>query len=167
MKYTFFWKGPLSNWYPSKFNYKGHTFNNSEQAFMWEKASVFKDYETAKKILNSTSPKEAKDLGRQVKGFDNKIWEEVRYEYMFDVCVQKFIQNEDLKKQLLASDNYVEASPYDTIWGIGMSENQPGIENSNNWKGLNLLGKVLNEVRNSIILYENENIIGFTKLNLY
>jgi len=158
MKYTFFWKGPFSNWHPAEFTYKDHFFKNSEQAFMWEKAMTFEDHETANKILKTESPKDAKDLGRLVKGYNDKIWEEVRYDYMFDVCMQKFLQNDKLKEKLLSCQNFVEASPYDTIWGIGMGENEPGIENPKNWKGLNLLGQVLDEVRDSIILYSKNEV---------
>ena len=158
MKYTFFWKGPFSNWHPAEFTYKGHLFKNSEQAFMWEKAMTFEDHETANKILKTESPKDAKDLGRLVKGYNDKIWEEVRYDYMFDVCMQKFLQNDKLKEKLLSCQNFVEASPYDVIWGIGMGENEPGIENPKNWKGLNLLGQVLDEVRDSIILYSKNEV---------
>ena len=48
----------------------------------------------------------------------------------------------------------VEASHVDLIWGIGMAPSDPGIENPNNWKGQNLLGFALTEVRD--ILSESE-----------
>jgi predicted NAD-dependent protein-ADP-ribosyltransferase YbiA (DUF1768 family) len=58
-KIYLFWGGPFSNWYPATFNYKNIEFNNSEQAFMWEKAMHFKDVATANKIIDCTSPKDA------------------------------------------------------------------------------------------------------------
>ena len=42
--------------------------------------------------------------------------------------------------------NFVEASPYDKIWGIGLGENDPDAQDPQKWKGDNLLGKVLDEV---------------------
>ena len=45
----------------------------------------------------------------------------------------------------------VEASPYDTIWGIGMKEPDTGITNPHNWKGLNQLGFALMEVRDLLM----------------
>ncbi len=147
MKYKFFWGGPFSNWYPARLNYKGQSFENSEQAFMWEKANHFKDNETAAKVLITPNPRDNKALGRLVKNFSNTEWEKVRFDYMYEVCLAKFTQNENLKKELFANENFVEASPVDTIWGIGMKEGQEGIEDPTNWKGLNLLGKVLEKVK--------------------
>lgn len=146
MKYKFFWNGPFSNWHPAHFIYKGHNFANSEQAFMWEKAMFFGDDITAKYMLQTTNPGEVKRLGRQVSGYDDAAWSKVRYKFMLDVCIEKFSQNPNLKTELLNNFNFVEASPYDKIWGIGMMESDQGIEDPNNWKGLNLLGEVLNEV---------------------
>ena len=45
----------------------------------------------------------------------------------------------------------VEASPVDPIWGIGLAADFRGIENPDNWKGLNLLGFVLMEVRDFLL----------------
>ncbi len=146
MNYTFFWNGPFSNWYPAKFTYKGFDFENSEQAFMWEKAMFFGDTNIADEALKTSNPGDVKRLGRMVSGYDDVAWSNVRYKYMLDVCTQKFLQNEILKKELLSKSNFVEASPYDKVWGIGMMEDDAGIEDPKNWKGLNLLGEVLNEV---------------------
>mgnify|MGYP003516350373 FL=1 len=56
-----------------------------------------------------------------------------------------------LLKELLDSkyDNktFVEASPFDTIWGTGMDEDNPNVEYESKWKGLNLLGKCINKIR--------------------
>jgi predicted NAD-dependent protein-ADP-ribosyltransferase YbiA (DUF1768 family) len=41
----------------------------------------------------------------------------------------------------------VEASPYDKRWGIGMAAGDHGIEDPVNWKGDNLLGKAITQVR--------------------
>jgi hypothetical protein len=64
----------------------------------------------------------------------------------------KFSQNDDLGDELLITGNkiLVEASPYDTIWGIGMAEGEPGINDPANWKGLNLLGWSIMLVRKEL-----------------
>mgnify|MGYP006105085405 FL=1 len=41
----------------------------------------------------------------------------------------------------------MEASPVDTIWGIGMASDNVNIENPSKWEGENLLGYALMEVR--------------------
>ena len=150
--HIFFWGEEFSNWYDCQFMYKGHEFDNSEQAFMWEKAKFFGDDEIASRILKVSNPSMAKKLGRQVKNFDAEKWLNPGYQFMVGVNVEKYSQNENLKHVLLSTGTkmLVEASPYDTIWGIGMREADDAILNENNWKGLNLLGKALMDVRNMI-----------------
>jgi ribA/ribD-fused uncharacterized protein len=64
----------------------------------------------------------------------------------------KFSQDESLKKFLLSTGDkiLVESSPYDSIWGIGMLETDPGVNNPVLWKGENLLGFALMEVRDEL-----------------
>jgi len=52
----------------------------------------------------------------------------------------------------------VEASPYDTIWGIGMAEDHPDVMDEAKWKGENLLGKALTELRDELIEETNEKV---------
>jgi len=150
--HIFFWGEEFSNWYDCEFMYKGHKFYNSEQAFMWEKAKFFNDEEIANKILNTSNPSIAKKLGRHVKNFNSETWLNPGYQFMVDVNVEKYTQNEDLKIKLQSSGTkmLVEASPFDTIWGIGLREDNDAVLNENNWKCLNLLGRALMDVRNII-----------------
>ena len=158
-KHILFWGEWPSNWYRAEFDAevlidgKKETkhFYNSEQYFMYMKAIVFGDYEVAEKILATKDPKKAKMLGRKVKNYDDKVWNDMRYKVMVDANKAKYSQNEDLKK-LITSDEfkgkgYVEASPVDRIWGIGLGENDTLADDEKNWKGQNLLGKALDEVR--------------------
>ena len=73
----YFWKGSnkLSNWYGAKFKYLGVEFDNSEAAFMFGKAIVFGDKESASKILINQQPSAAKAVGRAVRGFDETAWD--------------------------------------------------------------------------------------------
>ena len=149
--YVFFWgKNDIySNFYPVKFKHQGRTFHNSEQAFMWRKAQYFKDWLIAGKILQmAQQPNYAKSLGRKVKNYNDEQWEKVRVDIMKEVVYDKFSQT-NLKYQMLEDGNnreFVESSPYDSIWGIGMKDNDPKINDKDNWKGQNLLGKVMNDV---------------------
>ena len=45
----------------------------------------------------------------------------------------------------------VEASPYDRIWGIGLEASNPKAHNRATWRGANLLGKILTEVREELM----------------
>lgn len=149
----------MSNFYKgvgSEFTHKGITFLNSEQAFMWEKAIFFNDTVAAEKILNEKEPVKAKFLGRSVRNYNDNQWSNVRYEKMKEVLISKF-NSPILKEKLLKTENkqLVEASPYDDIWGVKLGANDSRISNPNLWKGQNLLGKVLEEVRSH---YQNEQV---------
>ena len=150
-----FWGGPFSNFYPCKIVHHGHEFKSSEQCFMWYKATYFGDEETADEILKVKTPKEAKRLGRQVRHFDVKEWGGVREAAMYNAVYAKFSQNEYLKKyltnRLFVFKKFVEGSPEDCIWGVGIHWEDPKIDDESNWKGLNLLGKTLNKVQETIM----------------
>ena len=158
-KHVFFWGEWPSNWFKCHFTveHKGKElhFFNSEQYFMWVKAITFGDEEVAEKILqNGKNPKTAKALGREVKNYDDKVWNEKRYQVMVDANLYKYSQNEELKELLLNKElegkHYVEASPLDKIWGIGVGETE-ALDDESNWRGQNLLGKALDEVRDKLV----------------
>ena len=152
--YVLFWGGCFSNFYPCKIVYKDHEFNCSEQLFMWQKALFFDDSETADLILKAKSAKEAKGLGRQVKNFSDVEWRKGR-EYAMRVAVyEKFRQNDELFRELVDEKyddlQFVEASPVDNIWGIGYDTEHAFDVIEDLW-GQNLLGKIINEVREDLI----------------
>jgi hypothetical protein len=163
LKYIFFWghqpskdgsitKTCLSQWWECAFEVDGVLYNSAEQYMMAEKAKLFGDTEVREQILQAKHPKQAKDLGRSVSGFDEEKWLENRYGIVVAGNQAKFSQNECLKEFLWQTDErvLVEASPHDKIWGIGLAANDTGVENPHNWRGLNLLGFALMEVRNRL-----------------
>ena len=154
MNYEFFWKSdsPFSQWYPCKFIDNNIEFVSTEQYMMYQKAKLFKDKEISDKILNTSNPKSIKMYGRKVKNFNERIWVIHRKNIVYNGNLLKFQQNKNLKKKLLETKDktLVEASPYDVIWGIGMSINNKNHLDETKWRGLNLLGKCLMRVRNII-----------------
>ena len=96
---TFYGKNsPYSNFYYVEFEYKGYKVTSSEQAFMLEKALMF-DKSMVERVLSTTNPAEIKKLGRKVKNFDEKKWNEVRYDIMVDILCAKF-STEPLKNRI-------------------------------------------------------------------
>lgn len=147
--FVFFWQGVFSQWYPSTFIIEGVKYNRAEQFMMAMKATTFQDDFCLRKILESDNPSEQKKYGRMVRNYNDEQWTKVRYNFVVQGNYAKFSQNQDLKKILLDTGNkiLVEASPYDKIWGIGMDGKNPDRFNMSKWKGQNLLGKALMEVR--------------------
>jgi ribA/ribD-fused uncharacterized protein len=152
--YVFFWSGIYSNWYPSIFTYATMKFNCGEQYMMWNKAFLFQDKPMMQKIMETEEPKEQKASGRKVKGFDPAIWDLHCREIMVKGLYNKFIQNPELKAQMLIDGKgrcFVEASPYDAVWGVGLGENDYRINDPAEWQGKNYLGQVLNSVYNILV----------------
>lgn len=151
-KYVFFWGGPLSNFAPIKegIKFDGFRFPTSEHVFMYIKAKTFNDNEIAEKIKSTPDPKTAKKLGRKVRGFNEEVWEKHRVNAMKTAVQLKFNASPEFRNELLKekyrNKTFVEASPYDCIWGIGMSMEDPNVNNEHEWRGLNLLGNILTEL---------------------
>ena len=68
----------------------------------------------------------------------------------------KFSQNQKLKNYIVRqyrdcqSVRFVEASPYDTLWGIGLNRYHLDIYIPSKWRGQNLLGICLDDVRKKL-----------------
>lgn len=45
---------------------------------------------------------------------------------------------------------FAEASSYDKIWGIGLHEDDKDVLDESKWRGQNLLGKILTEIRDEM-----------------
>ncbi|CAN5291418.1 NADAR domain-containing protein [soil metagenome] len=152
--YTFFFTeaSPFSQWYRCTFVLGGVQFMCAEQCMMYGKAQLFGDPEIAQKILAADHPKTHKALGRRVRGFAEPIWNAKRIEIVKAASLAKFGQNPELEALLLqtAPTELVEASPYDKIWGIGLAADDPRALDPATWRGQNLLGKVLTEVRGEL-----------------
>ena len=136
---------------------------------MYQKALLFNDYEAAKEVLKASNPRKAKAIGRNVRNFDEVRWNAVREGVVRQGNILKFTNAVteqgfrigtgadlppivgSLKEMLLATGEreLVEASPFDKIWGIGYTAADADHTKRSCW-GLNLLGKVLMEVRETL-----------------
>jgi ribA/ribD-fused uncharacterized protein len=151
--FTMFWSGPFSQWHPSTFVIDGVTYNCAEQYMMAEKARLFGDKSAEAKIMSTSDPDSQKRWGREVRGFDVDKWNAVAQDIVYRASKAKFTQNDDLKATLVATvgTTLVEASPYDTIWGIGLRKEDPRAMDRATWRGTNWLGIALTRVRNEIL----------------
>jgi len=64
----------------------------------------------------------------------------------------KFSQHPELGQFLLATGErvLVEASPQDRVWGVGLTADDERAASPRTWRGLNLLGFALMEVRHRL-----------------
>lgn len=171
--FTFFWSttSPFSHWHRSSFTASSFLFASSmeekkkllgkvtsseevmytsaEQFMMYQKAMLFLDREMAVEILNTKDVKKIKDMGRKVKGYNEEVWKYNRSLVVYEGNKAKFLQNEELKMALLNTKGttLVEAAPNDTIWGIGLGEDDPRAKKRVTWPGQNLLGEILTQLR--------------------
>lgn len=159
-KYLFFWghtkahnevvdQSCLSQWFPATFTVNDVTYLTAEHWMMAQKASAFRDKDAELKVLSCETPKEAKEIGRGVKGFDQQVWELIRYNLVVVGNIHKFNQHPDMMEYLLKTGEriLVEASPVDAVWGAGLAKDSEKIQNPFNWRGLNLLGFTLSAAR--------------------
>ncbi|MFJ2836485.1 NADAR family protein [Nocardia sp. NPDC087230] len=139
----------LSQWWPTDFVVDGTAFRSAEHYMMWRKALLFDDERTAARVLEANHPSVAKKLGRQIRAFDDTVWERARFEIVVAGSVAKFGQDDDLRAYLLGTGArvLVEASPVDRIWGIGLAADDARATDPGRWQGLNLLGFALMRAR--------------------
>ncbi|XP_052257913.1 uncharacterized protein LOC127862699 [Dreissena polymorpha] len=125
---------------------------------MYMKAVLFGDDRIADKIMKTSDPKKIKALGKKVSNFHEPTWRAHCLDVVKTANLAKFSQNEKLKKKLFNTypKILVEASPYDKIWGIGLAEDEPEAFDKIKWKGHNLLGYVLTEVRDQLVCKEGQ-----------
>ena len=159
-EYIFFWghrppKGEgvtascFSQWYDAPFTVDGEHFRTAEHFMMAGKAALFGDLELRRQILDAPTPDQVKGLGRKVAGFDEARWARHRFEIVVAANLGKFGESGKLRRFLLDTGDrvLVEASPVDPVWGIGLAANDPAAQDPAQWRGLNLLGFALMQVR--------------------
>lgn len=169
---TFFTGSDIySNFYKSEICYNGLVFHCGESLFMFLKAKYFEDEDIAMEILkNSDNPRFCKELGRLVRNYNDGRWSSVRYYVMLFVVMMKLRSSKEIRdhyKSLIDEGyEFVEASPYDKIWGCGLAENDLRILDKSKWRGSNLLGTVYNnvhEVLDNDSLRDLKDVFGYSK----
>jgi len=143
-------------------NAKYVTFKSVEHDYMYHKATYFRDYYHAEKIRTSKEPRDAKRWGRKVRWYDDAKWGKVKEAVMFRAKLAQahewpYIRNYYLKMQ---GRTFIEASPYDGIWGVKLEANNPAIYNKRKWKGKNLLGKVCDKLANHLTQEIDESAVN-------
>ena len=125
----------LSNFFEAPVTWNGITYQNNEAAFQSAKSTD----EKMRASFAMVNPSQAKSKGRHIQL--RRDWEKVKFDIMYEICLAKFSQNEDLREKLLATgDQHLEEGNTwgDKIWGTVKG------------KGQNNLGKILMRVREEL-----------------
>jgi ribA/ribD-fused uncharacterized protein len=142
----------FSQWYRSPFTADGCHYRTAEHFMMAAKARLFGDPAALQQVLEASTPGAAKAVGREIAGFSEPTWLAHRWQIVVNANLGKFGADPALARFLLATGEavLVEASPVDAIWGIGLAADHADAGDPARWRGLNLLGFALMEVRDQL-----------------
>lgn len=159
--------GCFSNWYKVDFEYAGIKYSSVEQYMMFQKVSMFYQYELADAIMETDDPAVIKKLGQtRFSNFNKHVWDSLAYTIVKRGVKAKFAQNEELLNILLSTGESVlmECSATDLIWGIGVDIDSEDIYDPLKWRGQNQLGRILMSVRDEL---KEELKLNNGKLNVF
>lgn len=135
--------------------YGGDKINveSSEKAIMLCKASLMNDPDSFIEILKCSNQHKVKSLGKKIKNFNQELWNEKVCFLTKKIIKKKFSNVKGLKEVLFLTKNHLIAkiSPTDKNWGIGMGKDNPDSNYPTLWKGSNILGWALMEVREELL----------------
>lgn len=141
--------GEFSNQYPAPFTYMGIRFESVEQFLYYMRAVFGRSQATAEKILACGADSAAlSKASKKQRILENNTWEAVRPQIMRRGMRQKFLQNPELRKKLLSTGFrlLVEVSKEGLI-GRLLAGNEEWGNDPGKWKGRNVTGKTLMQVR--------------------
>lgn len=135
--------------FPEHFYQEPREIWSSIQGIFLFMALLFCDIDSFNRLSESKNLHECLCIGRQIVGFDKYLWEEYRDEYAFYVILAKFSSCKKMQKTLLGTGSSIlaEAAVHDCTWGIGLSLSDPSSKDPSQWRGTNLLGNILMQVR--------------------
>lgn len=153
--WPFFTKNDImSNFYECNVEIGDVKYQSTEQYLFAERARKMKDFDTASKIMKNRSAKICKELGESVPWTgDVENWREFAKNKLKIANTAKYSQNEYLRKYLFKTSPavLVEASPYDRYWGVGLKKNDANIQNPGAWRGENIMGYLLTDIRDELL----------------
>lgn len=150
----------FSNHYHSIFEWDNKSFSNMEQYLAYRRAKIAGRKDLANKAMNSNDPADSKRVLNELKAAPSEPeWIDSRHDILYSWLLAKFAQREDLMNYLLETENrQIGEASRDTTWGIGLILTDRNVLSPRHWRGQNLLGTTLMEVRQELStppLYED------------
>ena len=139
----------LSNFALVNFKFQDEEYSYAEQCYQVLCAKHAGHDDLVEKLMGEHDGIKLKRLGSGVTLPPNSDWSEKKEKLMFDIVLAKFVQNPDIMAKLKATEtrNLVEATS-DGFWGAAAGLTSIEL-NTNTWKGLNKLARILIRVRSS------------------
>ena len=144
----------LSSFNPKTgFTVDGIHYCCGEAWYQASKAAHFKDWESRKKIIQLRSPRKMKELGQDIKGYNQSEWENVCVSVVLRGLREKMMQNREARELLLSTKNAIigEASSFDCFWGTGVDIHAAVGADTKFWQGRNEMGKALMKIRDELM----------------
>jgi ribA/ribD-fused uncharacterized protein len=98
-------------------------YSSAEQFMMYHKAILFLDRDIAREIMATDDVRKIKALGREVKNYEQDVWEFYRADIVWEGNLAKF----------------------------GLHRSDEKAQQRNTWQGLNLLGEILTGIREELV----------------
>jgi len=143
--------------YISNFKIADVTYNIVQQYGQHRKAQLLYDDVKASQIMNATNPDEQRRIGSKVMHFNKDTWNNKTNLIMHEANFNKFMQNSELKQELLATagSTLAQACPFRGDWSTGYFVDERNCHNRQQWNGMNKLGEILTILREEILYIAN------------
>lgn len=145
----------LSSFYVHPFDYKGHRYTTAYQAIMATIASKFGNDETAKEIQGTAEAADIDITWDKLVGVTHAAWNLQLESLSIKINRVKFAKGSELAAKLLKTgDAQIAAVPpedeTDSFQGIGLTEENPDSAKPSKWKGRNVTGLALEQIREEL-----------------
>lgn len=141
----------LSNMHASTITVFGEDFKSVEHAYQWKKALDIGAKTMADKIKNAQHAGVAKQLSKDLPKEQVDQWAETKSEEIMTALIRhKSRQVPAFKAALLDTNPVIAEATYDKVWGTGLSPEHTKCTKPEYWPGGNLLGAIMQEIRQEI-----------------
>jgi ribA/ribD-fused uncharacterized protein len=135
--------------YPIQILVNEKSFESALQFLVYAKAEEFRDRDAMKTALETNDPEQLLMIDSKIKFFEMMVW---KYEIGFlvrDILKEKYTQHEELSEALRSTTGttLVYADEEDLFWGTGIPINAEENHSRKSWRGKNLLGELLTQLR--------------------
>ena len=141
--------GFLSPEDPESFTVDRVLFSTVVQYFVYSKAMLSGDRETARKILDEHDPFVLNGFSRVIRDFDELRWNGQKGAVLYRGLAERFREHPEMVPELMATgeETLVYCDPVDGELGIRRWKSDPEAQDPSKWRGQNLLGFTLMELR--------------------